>query len=152
MIEKVLLLGGVCYFCQIVKNSTLSFFYFSFFILCAPTAFGQITEVRGRVIEGKTKEPLSYANVRMKGTITGTTTDDGGFYFIRTPEKVDSIVFSYLGYPTRVVKIQRGKSQELNIELGSEGIAFNQVIVKAGKRKKVYRHYRQFCVCASAGS
>jgi hypothetical protein len=92
-----------------------SIFHFSFCVHLL--AFAQITEVRGRVIDGKTKEALSYANVRMKGTITGTTTDDGGFYFIRTPEKVDSIVFSYLGYPTRVIKIQRGKSQELNIRI-----------------------------------
>jgi len=134
--EKLVVLAVVCYFCPIVKNSIYSFLFFLLCYLLAPATFGQITEVRGRVIDGKSKEALSYANVRMKGTITGTTTDDGGFYFIRTPEKVDSIVFSYLGYPTRVIKIQRGKSQEINLELGSEDISLNQVVVKAGKRKR----------------
>lgn len=100
------------------------------------SVFAQTTEIRGRVLDGKTKEPLSYTNVRIKGTITGTTTDEGGFYFLRTPEKSDSIVFSYLGYPTKTIRIQRGATQELNVELGSEDISLNQVIVKAGKRKK----------------
>lgn len=96
----------------------------------------QITEVRGKITDGKTKETLGYANVRLKGTITATTADGDGFYFIRTPERTDSIVVSYLGYPTRKLKIQRGKSQELNVEMGAENIQLLEVTVKAGKRKK----------------
>jgi hypothetical protein len=100
------------------------------------TGYAQTTEVRGKITDGKTKEPLSYANVRLKNTITATTADADGFYFIRTPEKSDTIVFSYLGYPTRSIKIQRGKSQEINVEMGAENIQLLEVAVKAGKRKK----------------
>lgn len=92
--------------------------------------------MRGRVTDGKTKEPLSYANIHLKGTLTATTTDEGGFYLISTVEKTDSIVISYLGYPTKTIRIKRGASQELNVELGSENIELREVVVKSGKRKR----------------
>jgi hypothetical protein len=100
------------------------------------TGYAQSTEVRGKITDAKTKEPLSFANVRLKGTITATSADIDGFFFLRTVEKTDSLIVSYLGYPTRSIKIQRGKSQEINIEMGSENIELKEVTVKAGKRKR----------------
>lgn len=95
-------------------------FLFSFFIvalLLAPNhLLAQVTEVRGKVIDGKTKEPLGYANVRLKGTITGSNADGDGFYILRTVEKTDTLIVSYLGYPTRYIAI-RGRSQELTVEM-----------------------------------
>ena len=120
---------------MIIKTIQLICLYTILFIYSVK-GYGQTTEVRGKIIDGKTKEPLSFANVRLKGTITATTADGDGFYFIRTPEKSDTIVFSYLGYPKRSIKIQRGKSQELNVEMGAENIQLLEVMVKAGKRKK----------------
>lgn len=115
-------------------------FLFSFLIvalLLAPNhLLAQVTEVRGKVIDGKTKEPLGYANVRLKGTITGSNADGDGFYILRTVEKTDTLVVSYLGYPTRYIAIKRGRSQELTVEMGSENIQLNEVQVKAGKRKR----------------
>ncbi|HEY0262063.1 MAG TPA: DUF5686 family protein, partial [Chitinophagales bacterium] len=103
----------------------------------AHISFAQTTEVRGKVVDGKTKEPLPFANVFFKGTIAGTTTDEGGFYLLSTVEKkADSIIISYLGYPTKTVKVKRGTSQELNVELGSENIQLKEVLVKSGKHKR----------------
>lgn len=98
--------------------------------------FAQTTEIRGKVIDGKTQEPLPFANIRLKGTITGTTTDEGGFFILSTIEKSDSLVISYLGYPTKTVKIKRGASQELNVSLGSDGVELKEVEIKGGKRKR----------------
>lgn len=126
------------FLCVIVINSVFAPFRLSFLIclLAGQSVFAQLTEIRGKIIDGKTKEPLSYANVRLKGTITATTSDDGGFYYLNTVEKADSIIFSYLGYPSKAYKIKRGSTQVLNVEMGSENIELTQVTIKAGKRKK----------------
>lgn len=116
--------------------------YFNrFLIFCcvvgfAQNAVAQLTELHGKVIDGKTLEPLPFANIRLKGTITGTTTDEGGFFYLSTVERVDSVVISYLGYPTKTIKIKRGGSQELNVSLGSEGVELKEVVVKSGRRKR----------------
>lgn len=105
-------------------------------LLISASCFAQVTEIKGRVIDAKTKEPLSFANLKLKGTLTATTTDDDGFYYIRTLEKSDSLIVSYLGYPTQHYLILKGKKQEINIEMGSSTIEIKEVVVKKGKRKR----------------
>ncbi|MFN8308729.1 MAG: DUF5686 family protein [Chitinophagales bacterium] len=92
--------------------------------------------MRGRVLDAKTKEPLSYSNVRLRGTITATTTDVDGYFYLHTPEKTDSLIITFLGYPRKAVPIQRGKSQEITVMLGTEDIQLSEVTVKAAKRKR----------------
>ena len=95
------------------------------------------TEIYGTVVDASTQEPIPYANIRLVGSLkTNTTTDPKGQYDIRTIEKVDSIQFSYIGFTTRTVAVKRGKTQELNIALGSEELKLTEVTVKAGKRHK----------------
>jgi hypothetical protein len=96
----------------------------------------QVTEVFGRILDAKTQEPIAYANVRFVGQLRASNTDDKGYYRIKTPDKVDSISFSYLGYTTFTKKVRNGKYQELSIELSESDISLGEVTVKAGKRRK----------------
>jgi Family of unknown function (DUF5686)/CarboxypepD_reg-like domain len=98
--------------------------------------YSQMTEIRGKIIDAKTKEPMSFANVTLKGTLTSTTCDGDGYFYIRTIERSDSVVVTYLGYPRKAVKILKGKSQQLNIEMGASSFEYKPVVVKAGKRKR----------------
>ncbi len=94
------------------------------------------TEIYGTVVDASTQEPIPYANIRLLGSLkTNTTTDPKGQDDIRTIEKVDSIQFSYIGFTTRTVAIKRGKTQELNISLGSQEIKLTEVTVKAGGKR-----------------
>ncbi|MFN8276683.1 MAG: DUF5686 family protein [Chitinophagales bacterium] len=110
------------------------FFVISLFVFTTTQA--QYTEVRGRIVDGKTKEPLSYANIYLKGTLTAASADLDGYYYLRTMEKSDSVIVTYLGYPRRAIAIKRGKSQELNIEMGSDQVQLREVVIKAGKKKR----------------
>src|SRR5688572_26231146 len=60
--------------------------------------------VSGNVVDDK-NEPLPGANVVVKGTTIGTTTDAGGNYSISVPDDADILVFSYIGYATQEVSI-----------------------------------------------
>lgn len=112
-------------------------FYILMQLFFGLTAHAQTnTEVYGKVIDANTKEPIDYVTVQYKGTVRATLTDPKGEYRLRAIEKVDTLVFSYLGYKTRYVPIKRGVVQELNIEMGSEGLQLKEITIDAGKKKR----------------
>lgn len=69
-------------------------------VLGVPVAHGQ--EVTGQVTDARTNEPLPGANVAVQGTTTGTSTDSLGRYRIQVPAARDTLVFSFIGYESRV--------------------------------------------------
>jgi len=85
-------------------------------------------------------EPLAFANVLIKGTTTGTTTDFDGLYEL--PELAPgfyTIVFSYLGYETvelPSIEVVAGKVTTINAPMSaSEGMALDEVVVVTTSRK-----------------
>lgn len=79
-------------------------------------------------------ESLPFANVFVKGTTIGATTDFDGKYTLSLEEGDHIIVFSFVGYTTVEVPItvEAGQNYTINQLLGaSEGITMDEVIVKA---------------------
>jgi len=109
--------------------------YFAFFALLifATSAIGQITKIRGKVIDASTKEPVAYVNVSFKGTGVGTITSEIGEFFIETRTAKDSLSVSFVGYTPQQVKIRKGVYQEVKIELEPESIELAGVVVKPGE-------------------
>jgi len=60
----------------------------------------QDQQFSGIVIDGKSADPLSGANVYLKSVNIGTTTDSDGFFTLSVPARVlnDSLIITYLGY------------------------------------------------------
>jgi len=68
------------------------------FTLLIQTAYAQI-QLSGTIIDGQTKETLIGANVIVKGTNNGTSTDFNGNYILSIPGKFPiTLEVSYLGY------------------------------------------------------
>ncbi|WP_405400689.1 TonB-dependent receptor domain-containing protein [Maribacter sp. Asnod2-G09] len=85
-------------------------------------------------------EPLPFANVLLKGTTKGTTSDFDGLYEISDIEPgTYTISFSYLGYETVEmpnVEIVAGKSTTINVSLSaSQGVSLDEVTVTTVARK-----------------
>lgn len=85
-------------------------------------------------------EPLAFANILIKGTTTGTTTDFDGLYEIAGLDPgTHTIVFSYLGYETVEipdVNVEAGKVSEVNVPMSaSEGVSLDEVVVTTSARK-----------------
>jgi TonB-dependent receptor len=85
-------------------------------------------------------EPLAFANVLIKGTTIGTTTDFDGLYEIANLEPgTYFIVYSYLGYETIEipnVEVVSGKVSTVNIPMSaSAGMALDEVVVITTSRK-----------------
>src|SRR5660397_123262 len=68
-------------------------------------------------------EPLPFANVIIKGTSSGTTSDINGLYSLANLKPGNyTIVFSFIGYETLEVPnvvVAAGKITEVNTGLGS---------------------------------
>ncbi len=73
-----------------MKNITL-------FTMCFLTAIVSGQEIKGKITTQK-GEPLPFANILIKGTDIGTTSDDNGLYVLKTKKKNLVLVASSVGF------------------------------------------------------
>ena len=101
--------------------------------LLVQISFAQQKKVTGTVTDASTGEPLPGVNVLVKGTNNGTVTDfDGKFSIMATPD--DVLVFSYVGYQDKEVKV--GNQNVINVQLQS-GEQLEEVVIDiSGKEQE----------------
>ena len=63
----------------------------------------QTGTVAGNIIDGEFVEPMAFANVLVKGTTIGTTSDFDGKYQLDLEPGTYTIVFSFVGYATQEI-------------------------------------------------
>ncbi len=84
-------------------------------------------------------EPLPFANVFLKGTSKGTTSDYDGLYILDKLEPgTYTVVFSFVGYETLEIPdvvVEAGKVTEINTELGSSAAALDEVVITTVTRR-----------------
>ncbi len=84
-------------------------------------------------------EPLPFANVLIKGTTQGTTSDFDGLYEVANLEPgTYTVVFSFLGYETVEVPnvtVEAGKVSTINMAMAAGGVALEGVVVTTVARK-----------------
>jgi hypothetical protein len=88
-------------------------------------------EVKGRVLNHK-GEPLSGANVKVKGTIIGGVTNEGGFFELRGVEENAIIEVSYLGFETKTIKLEGRPNVSIQLELAVSEMTSVSVSVYTG--------------------
>src|SRR5581483_8168756 len=74
-----------------------------------PTAFSQtvLIEITGQVINHEKNEPLPDVSVQIKGSVTGTITDNTGNFTLRTKQKLPfTLVFSSVGYQQQELEVK----------------------------------------------
>ncbi len=97
------------------------------------SAFHNISdEIFTRTITGVVKgaddgKVIPHANITVKGTTRGTTTDAGGKYSIEVKDTDKVLVFSFLGYEHKEVRIK--KSNVINVTLKPDVTELGEVVV-----------------------
>ncbi len=84
-------------------------------------------------------EPLPFANVQIKGTSIGTTTDFDGNYILNVPTGNHIVIFSFLGYKTveKPVLIKEHETIVINEVLSAEeGVALDEIVVRSSNNKE----------------
>lgn len=95
----------------------------------------------GKVLDATTAEPLIFANVLVKGTTHGTTTDLDGYFSITLLDSVATLEFSYTGYERLTEKAVKGGVVS-NYYLNHENARLEEVVVSGISRvkKSMKRH------------
>ena len=105
--------------------------------LCGSIAFGQPTGIlKGKVIEGNSKESISNAVVRLTGnSAKGTVSDIEGFYSLVLDTGFHQLYCAYIGSVTDTfwVHITANTISEKNIILLSSPEVLQTVVVSSGK-------------------
>jgi len=109
-------------------------------ILCfcsSLSAFSQIDAIRpkilkGQIIHAENKKVLSAAHVLNLNTVTGTITNDTGYFELPTRVN-DTILVSYLGYSSIKLKITNDllKGNELEIALYEKPQNVREVVIRS---------------------
>ena len=85
------------------------------------TITGIVTDTDGNTIP--------YVNILFSGTVTGSTTNENGFYTINVPNLSGEIEFSVLGFETQVVSINNRRT--INITLNDSSEVLDEVVLTA---------------------
>ena len=89
-------------------------------------------QIKGKITDAKTGEALIGANIMLKGTTTGATTNEEGEYFIeKLTAGTYTLVVKYIGYTTKeeTVEVAANRTVEVNIELDPSAFDLNEVVV-----------------------
>lgn len=99
--------------------------------------FPQINSIKGIVIDSESKQPLHLANLIVKESSLGTTTNKyGKFSLIGNFEDKDIIVASFVGYKKMEIPVTDFKSDELLILLEKIVLPSQTILIEASVGKK----------------
>ena len=99
----------------------------------ATAVFSQ-TKVSGIVVDN-TNQPIPYANITFKGSKIGIVSNEDGRFYIESPDNFDTLLVSFIGFPTREVKLPKQVNYDFKVVL-KEGNTLKEVVVYAGKTSK----------------
>lgn len=83
--------------------------------------------VYGRVIEKLSKELMVGVTIRLDGHSTGVITDINGCYVLTLPEKGGLVIYSYIGFETRKIKVT--SRQKVDVQMVEATESIQEVIV-----------------------
>jgi TonB-dependent starch-binding outer membrane protein SusC len=90
--------------------------------------------VTGRITDEESN-PIPGANILIKGTAIGTTTDSDGKFSLNVPDASSVLVISFIGYMSKEVVV--GNQTEINVSLEADVKQLSEVVVVGyGTQKK----------------
>lgn len=99
------------------------------------SSFGQMT-VSGRITDEKTGEPVAKASVLIKGTSSGTSSDEQGNYKIEVPQKNATLIFSSVGFESKEIPVS---GPVLDVQLGQAATRGLQEVLVVGFGTQIKR-------------
>ncbi|WP_159018595.1 TonB-dependent receptor [Algibacter sp. L3A6] len=108
-------------------------------LLITAFSFAQTGSIVGKLTDKEyNNEPLAFANVIIKGTTTGTTSDFDGFYALNNLEaKAYTIIVSFVGYETQEIPVTvvAGQELKLNVVMSASAASLDEVVITTTTRR-----------------
>lgn len=99
-------------------------------VSCAILQPASAAKVQGTV-RTPSGSPLPFANIVVKGTTNGTTTNEDGYYKLKLEPGQYTIVFQYVSYKRveKDISLQKEEQVRLNATLKSQNVELSEVVV-----------------------
>jgi hypothetical protein len=107
------------------------------------------TSISGKVIDGKTNEPLAFASVYFNNSTFGAITDSLGRFQIKNiPLYQSELVASSIGYKSvkLIVQLTAGRSVTANFKLYAESTLLSEVVIQSKKGKERQKWEEKYTV------
>lgn len=105
-------------------------------LLVCSMSFSQavaLIEISGTVINQERNEPLPDVSVQIKGSVTGTITDNAGGFVLRTKQKLPfTLVFTSVGFKAQELEVKNLGSR-LQVAMVTQTVLGNEVVVTASR-------------------
>ncbi|HRG18083.1 MAG TPA: DUF5686 family protein [Flavobacterium lutivivi] len=92
------------------------------------------TKVSGIVLDN-TNQPIPFANITFKGSKIGIVSNEDGRFYIESPDNYEAILVSFMGFPTKEVKLPNRVNYDFKVIL-SDSQSLKEVVVYSGKTSK----------------
>lgn len=103
-----------------------------FTLLLSSFCFAQKATVSGLILDKEyDNEPLAFANVMLKGTSQGTSTDENGKYSLSVSAGNYTLVVGFLGYKTVEIPftVKANEKKVINYTLTAEGVMLDDIVL-----------------------
>lgn len=124
-----------------------AFLLFVLVLLSAIAVHAQTGEVKGKVLDSKTLEPLPFSNIFINNTTLGVAADQNGNYTLTNiPIGSNEIVFSFVGYQSyqKKIQIKAGETIQLDIRLLPDETVLETVVVSSTRDKEWDKQFKKF--------
>ncbi|WP_339894778.1 TonB-dependent receptor [uncultured Algibacter sp.] len=116
-------------------------FILLFIIFTTALSNAQGTGSLGGILTDKeyNNEPLAFANVLLKGTTIGTTSDFDGLYSFENIEPgTYTLIFSFVGYETQEINanVVAGKTTEVNVIMNASAASLDEVLITTTTKRE----------------
>lgn len=94
--------------------------------------FAQTYEISGRIVDSVTGFPLSFANVRIANSASGTAATITGEYSLKMTKGSYKLIASFIGYDSDTIEVNLNNNLQLNFALTPATIELDEVTVTPG--------------------
>ncbi|MBA0884611.1 DUF5686 and carboxypeptidase-like regulatory domain-containing protein [Flavobacterium undicola] len=105
-----------------------------FFILSVFTTLFAQTKVSGIVVD-KSNQPVPFANIVLKGSNTGTMSNEDGRFYIESPNTYTTLIVTSVGFSDREVTLEKTVNYNFKVLL-KEVEVLKEVVIYTGKTSK----------------
>ena len=97
---------------------------------CFLSGAQSLTSISGNVIDSETGRAMAAVSVTTGASGVGTVTNQDGKFIIKVPSDADSLIFTYLGYKTRAVRIDKS-GNPVKIGMEPQAIPLSGIVVES---------------------
>lgn len=108
------------------------------FLIIASFCYSQSGTIKGTINDGELNDVLPFANISVKNTTKGATSDFDGDYELKLEEGTYDLVFSFVGYQTKEitdVTVEPNNTTIVNVTLNAAAGNLDEVIVTTTARR-----------------